>query len=164
MNVVTRRQWLLLALGLGLTGCGFRLAGRSEFSATLGVIRLDTEGFSRNERSTLVARLERAGSQVVDIARDDALRLRVRLFRVDDRRLVTGGRNGLNVVRLERGLTFSLRDANAEFLVGDTTLVQQKDFQIDDDNLLASTEDRENALSNLQIDLFDQLIRRLARI
>ena len=42
--------------------------------------------------------------------------------------------------------------------------MQQKDFEIDDDNLLASTQDRNTALSDLQRDLFEQLIRRLARI
>ncbi len=158
------RVWLLLVLALGLAGCGFRLAGGVTLPAALENIELETSGFNRRERSLLADRLRRAGSRVAETPDSKSHRLSVRLLQVDDRRLVTSASTGRNVVRLERSLVFSLRDATGEILVADTTLVQQKDFRIDDDNLLASTQDRDNALADLERGLFDQLIRRLARI
>ncbi|MDJ0777316.1 MAG: hypothetical protein QNJ85_05585 [Gammaproteobacteria bacterium] len=164
MQLIARRHCLPLLLAIGLAGCGFRLAGSIELPPELAVIQLETSGFDRREREALQDRLRAAGSRLVENPGPGIHRLSVRLQRTDDRRLVTGASSGSNVVRLERSLVFSLRDAAGEITVADTTLVQQKDFRVDDDNLLASTADRDNALADLERALFDQLIRRLARI
>lgn len=164
MQSIARRHWLLLLLAMGLAGCGFRLAGGIELPAEMAEIQLQTSGFDRREREALEDRLLAAGSRLVENPGPGIHQLSVRLQRTDDRRLVTAGSSGNNVVRLQRSLVFSLRDAAGEITVADTTLVQQKDFRVDDDNLLASTADRDNALSDLDRALFDQLIRRLARI
>lgn len=164
MRLPAYRVWLPLLLAIGLAGCGFRLAGAVTLPATLDIIELETSGFNRRERALLTDRLQRSGSRVAENTDPGAHRLSVRLLQVDDRRLVTSASTGRNVVRLERSLVFSLRAADGEILVADTRLVQQTDFRIDDDNLLASTEDRENALADLENGLFDQLIRRLARL
>ncbi len=164
MRLPAYRVWLPLLLAIGLAGCGFRLAGAVTLPAALDIIDLETSGFNRRERALLTDRLQRSGSRVAENADPGAHRLSVRLLQVDDRRLVTSASTGRNVVRLERSLVFSLRAADGEILVADTRLVQQTDFRIDDDNLLASTEDRENALADLENGLFDQLIRRLARL
>ena len=164
MRLPAYRFWLPLLFAIGLAGCGFRLADAVALPPVLANIELETSGFNRREKTLLTDRLRRSGSRVTESAEAGVHRLSVRLLQVDDRRLVTSASTGRNVVRLERSLVFSLRAADGEILVADTRLVQQTDFRIDDDNLLASTEDRENALADLENGLFDQLIRRLARL
>ena len=159
-----RRALLLTALGLGLGGCGFRLAEGVSLPPELESLRLVTTGFDRRQRDDLIGYLRRAGSRVEQGTAADAYELRLRLRTHPDRRVVSGASTGSSVVRLERSLVFSLRDPAGAVRVADTELVQQTEFRIDDDNLLASDQDRQNALDDLEQQLFEQLLRRLTRI
>jgi len=81
-----------------------------------------------------------------------------------ERRLATSASSGRNVDRLSRRLVFSVNRDDGASLVPQRSLVQQKDIAVDDDNLLASEEERSGVLRELEQALFDQLIRQLARI
>ena len=151
-------------MGLGLGGCGFRLAGFSKLPPEFESLRLTTVGFDDRQLDTIIRRLRRAGSRIEESPSAEAHELRLQLRAKADRRLVAGASSGRSVVRLERSLIFSLRDPAGAVLVEDTELVQQTEFRIDDDNLLASDQDRQNALDDLEQQLFEQLLRRLTRI
>lgn len=154
---------LLLCLSLLLAACGFRLAGTASLPPELESIQLITRDLSAAQRERLVARLERAGARVSNAAGVTSLQLVVSLETQPDRRLVTSANTGRNVDRLSRRLVFSIRDDGVA-LAPSRSLVQQKDIAVDDDNLLASEEERSSVLRELEQALFDQLIRQLARI
>lgn len=154
---------LLLCLVLLITACGFRLAGTASLPPELDSIQLIASDLSAAQRERLIARLERAGARVTGVAGEASIQLVVSLESVPDRRLATSASTGRNVNRLSRRLVFSLRDDGAP-LAPPRSLVQQKDIAVDDDNLLASDEERDSVLRELEQALFEQLIRQLARI
>ncbi len=154
----------LLALCLALAACGFRLAGTAELADSLELIRLETDNFSERQRKALRARLERAGALLAGEGDADATLLRVSFLNVPARDLVAGGSSGKTIERLTRSLRFSLVGADGEPLIEAKTLTRQRDFTRDEDNLLASNEERANLLVELEKSLFEQLIFQLGRI
>lgn len=163
-KLFTTRLLVLLTLGLALSACGFRLAGTASLPAELNHIYLVTSDFSKQQRDTLRRQLVRAGAQVYDEANAQAVQLNVRLKVSPDRRLVTGADNGKNIERMTRSLDFSLKDNAGKQLVPGKSLTQQKDFVLDDDNLLSSAVERRNVIEDLELALFNRLIHQLKRI
>lgn len=150
---------VLIAVAL-LAGCGFRLAGTGGLPEGLQTVDL-SGNLDDDQFEALSARLTQAGASVVESGSDGAVRLQVQLITVADRNLVASASTGRTVVRLTRALNYSLRDADNALLLGPTKLTQQRDLQLDDDNLLASTEERRNAVVDLELALYNRLIRQL---
>ena len=155
---------LALLLTLSLAACGFRLAGSYELPPELSRIYLETEGFSRAQRDLLRNRLQKAGAEVSGQARPDAVRLRVEIGIVPDRRVATGAGTGKTVDRLTRQLAFSVTGADGVALAETRRLTQQRDIVRDDDNLLASEQERRDVIFDLEQALFSQLLRQLRRL
>jgi LPS-assembly lipoprotein len=154
------RCLIILLLGLALSSCGFRLAGTSALPPALSRIHLVTIDF--NQR--LSRRLQQAGAEVVAQPVVGATELRVTLRVLPDRRVVTSASDGKAVQRLARGLDYSLKDGDGNFLVPARTLKQQKDALFDQDNLLSAEQERRNVVKDLESALFNQLMRQLERI
>ncbi|MDH3389441.1 MAG: hypothetical protein OEN02_16240 [Gammaproteobacteria bacterium] len=164
MKLFVSRRLLPLILVLALSGCGFRLAGTSSLPQQLSSIYLITSEFSERQRDALRERLGRAGARVTAQPAEGAVQLSVTLKVVPDRRLVSSASTGKSVDRLVRALSFVLKDADGNLLAPAKTLTQQRDFAIDDDNLLASTQQRGDVIEDLEKALYEQLIRQLERI
>ena len=158
------QRLIALALVLLLTACGFRLAGSVTLPPELKQIQLLTRDFSKAQQQRLSQRLEAAGAEVAVTPREGAVRLTVRLVTLPDRRLVTGAGTGKTVDRLERRIDFSVADASGAPLAPPRTISQQKDVVLDDDNLLASEQERDNVIVDLEQALFNRLIQQLKRI
>ena len=149
---------------LGLAACGFRLAGTADLPAELSTIHLVTKNFSDQQQDELRGRLTRAGASVVDQSTADAVLLAVTFNILPDRRLITAGSSGRIVERVARSLDFNLKSATGEVIAPTKNLLQQRDIELDDDNLLASNREKANVIGDLQEALFKQLINQLQRI
>lgn len=158
---VPRRLAVVLLLSAAVYGCGFRLAGTAQLPASLVRIYLETRDFDDQQRNALLHRLERAGANVSLDPASGHSRLSVRLLTPPDLRLVTSASSGKTVDRLSRGLEYSLWDADGELLTGPRSLTVEKDFTLDDDNLLSSTDERLSVIAGLEEDLYDGLVRQL---
>jgi len=164
LNPVVFRTLLVIVVGIGLTACGFKLAGTSQLPQSLSSIQLLASNFNKHQTETLRASLTRAGAKVSSQADESAVVLLVRLRALPDRRLVSGASTGKIVERLTRELDFSLKSADGEVLAPNKTLRQQRDIQLDDDNLLSSTQEKNSVSSDLEKALFNQLIQQLKRL
>jgi outer membrane lipopolysaccharide assembly protein LptE/RlpB len=81
-----------------------------------------------------------------------------------DRRLVSTASSGRTVERLSRSLDFILKSTTGEVIAPAKTLLQQKDAELDDNNLLSSNREKANVIKDLEQALFKQLINQLRRI
>ena len=160
----TMRLLIVLLLGLAITGCGFRLASTTSLPPELKQIYLMTSDFSDSQHNALRLQLERAGAQVESQPGSKAVRLSVSLKIVPDRRLINSASSGRIVERLTRSLTYSLKDAEGKLLAPATTLTQQKNIVLNDDNLLSSTVEKRSVIEDIEQALYNRLIRQLERI
>ena len=164
VNHLGLRQLIVVVACVGLAACGFRLAGTANLPAELSTIHLVTKNFSDQQQDELRGRLTRAGASVVDQSTADAVLLAVTFNILPDRRLITAGSSGRIVERVARSLDFNLKSATGEVIAPTKNLLQQRDIELDDDNLLASNREKANVIGDLQEALFKQLINQLQRI
>lgn len=164
MNAVTSRLLILLLAGFGLTACGFKLAGTADLPQDLSAIYLSAEGLSKSQQVELRRQLTRAGAEFVNRNDEGAVTLKVSLEAPGDLRLATSASNGKAVERLTRRLDYSLKSADGSLIAPAKTLQREKDFELDDDSLLSSHQDKRRVVRDLEKSLFDQMIRQLIRI
>jgi len=164
VKVTAFRFLVVFVLTIGLAACGFRLAGTSNLPQNLSSMVLLASNLDRQQQDVLRRQLTRAGAELKNQDDLEAVRLKISLQAVADRRLVSSASDGKSVERLTRSLDFSLSSASGEVLVPTRTLTQQKNIVLDDDNLLASGRERASVLEDLEQALFEQLIRQLNRI
>ena len=158
------RQLMVIVVSIGLVACGFRLAGIADLSEELSTIHLVTRNLSKQQQDEIRGRLTRAGATVVDQATADAVLLTVSFKVLSDRRLASGGSSGKIVDRVSRSLTFSLKSPDGEVIAPVKTLLQQRNIELDENNLLASNREKVNVIKELEESLFKQLINQLQRI
>ena len=158
------RRLIIIVACVGIAACGFRLAGTVELPEELSTIHLLSQNLSEQQQDEIRGRLTRAGATVVDQAAEDAVLLVVSFKVIPDRRLATGGSGGKIGERIARSLDFSLKSPTGEIIAPLKTLQQQKNIELDDDNLLASNREKENVIKDLEQALFKQLINQLQRI
>ena len=164
LNYLGLRQLIVVVACVGVAACGFKLAGTADLPAELSTIHLVTKNFSDQQQDELRGRLTRAGASVVDQATADAVLLAVTFNIIPDRRLISAGSSGRFVERVARSLDFSLKSPTGEVIVPAKTLLQQRDTELDDDNLLASNREKASVIKDLEQALFKQLINQLQRI
>ena len=158
------RLLMVIVVSIGLAACGFRLAGTAYLPQQLSTIYLVTSNLSEQQQDEIRGRLTRAGATVVDQATADAVLLTVSFRVIPDRRLVTAASSGKIVERIARSLDFSVKSSTGEVIAPVKTLLQQKDIELDDDNLLASNREKANVIKDLEQGLFKQLVNQLQRI
>ncbi len=154
----------MLCFALNLSACGFRLAGTADLPDQLASIYLSDNGFNQSQLKALQRRLTQAGATLVEQPDSGAVKLSVYLKKMPDRQMATGAGTGANVKRITRQLDFSVKSADGKTIVPLSTLSQEKDVSLDDDNLLSSDREKNTVTQDLEKALFDQLIRQLALI
>jgi len=164
INHRSLQRLIVIVACVGITACGFRLAGTADLPPELSTIQLVAKNLNKQQQDEIRGRLTRAGARVVEQATADAVLLAVTYKVIPDRRLVTGGSSGRNVERIARSLDFSLKSPTGEVIAPVKTLKQQKDIELDEDNLLASDREKVNVAKDVEQALFKQLINQLQRI
>ena len=151
-----------LLLVIALQGCGFKLAGTGQLPESLSKLHLVTSDFSDQQRDRLSSVLQRAGVKLTNTIEARAT-LSVKLIPLPQRTVVSSASSGITIVRLARQLDFSLKPADDSQSVR-RTLVQQKNFELDDDNLLSSDQQKTDVIRDLEQSLFNQLVFQMQRI
>ena len=163
-SLTVSRCLTVLLLGMAISACGFKLAGTAALPQSLSRIYLVTSNFDDRQIDALRGRLVRAGASISEQPETDAVRLSVSLTALPDRRLVTSASTGKTVERLTRKLAFGVYGSDGTELAPTKTLSQQRDIQLDDDNLLSSSQEKISVVRDLEQALFNQLILQLKRI
>jgi outer membrane lipopolysaccharide assembly protein LptE/RlpB len=158
------RVLISLAFLLCLTACGYRLAGTVDLPPQLATINLKTIDFKEIQRKALVRTLQSAGASLVEQSDTDSLRLTVTLDSPPDRQMATSASSGTIVRRITRNLTYALHSADGKVVSPAQTLSQQADISLNADSLLASNQERDNAIVNLEQALYRRLVLQLTRI
>jgi LPS-assembly lipoprotein len=160
-----RRTLLGLSLALpalALTGCGFRLRGSAALPFDTLYVALPANSsfgaeLARNIRAgTNVKLLDApAGAQaVLEVAGDTR-----------DREVVSVNAQGqVREVRLRQTVTFRLHDGKGQDLIPGTTLFTRRDVNYDERQILASQAEESLIYRDMQTDLVQQLLRRLAAL
>lgn len=151
----------LLALGL-LAGCGFHMRGNADFAFKRLYI-----GLPRN--SPMGADLTRAihggsDTRVVDDPKQADALLDV-LQDVRTRSILSITTTGVvREYRLTQRFTFRLRDAAGNELIAPSQLVLTRDLTYNEANALAKDYEEQQLYRDMQRDIVQQLIRRLAAV
>lgn len=165
---VQRRRWLLGALPAAwlVAGCGFRLRGVPDFAfESLAIAAPAGSGLARELQRTL----EGAGGQL-RVLRDPATpsAAQATLDLLSERReRVVVGQNAAGQVRelqLRLRIRFRLRHADGSEWIPETELLQQRDISYSETAALAKEAEEALLYRNMQTDLVQQLMRRLAAV
>ena len=151
-----------LLIVVGLFGCGFKLAGTSQLPESLDSLHLITQDFSDQQRDDLSSALKNAGVTLTSIDEGKAT-LSVTLKKLPQKTVVSSASTGKTIVRLARQLNFSLKPSDETQEVHSKSLVQQQNFELDEDNLLSSSKQKKDVIKDLESSLYNQLIFQMQR-
>ncbi len=158
-----RRLLLLPLLAAPLAACGFRLRGAPRFpfeSLHLGATSALAQELRRN--------LESSGQvRVLDARALPTQAHEVLELLNEQRQKVVAGRSASGQVRefqLRMSLRFRFRTSRGVELIPETTLTQQRDISYNESQALAKEAEEELLMRDMQSDLVQQLMRRLAAV
>ncbi|MDT3670733.1 MAG: LPS assembly lipoprotein LptE [Aromatoleum sp.] len=159
------RRRLILALGAAamatsLPGCGFQLRGPRPLpfsSIHLGVSTHSDLGSSLRRRI-----LANGNTEVVDDPAKAEVRLEILQNAADREILTLTGAGKVREYELRHTMTFRLVGRNGAEWVAPTTIAAKREYNFDDSQVLAKEQEEALLFRDMQADLVDQLIRRLA--
>ena len=168
-STVSRRT-LLASLGItglaALAGCGFRLRGVPEFAfGSLYINALPASPLARELRRTLQASggTLQVLTEPVQMARAEAV---FDLLSEQQERSVVGltASGQVRELQLRLRIKFKLRTPAGDELIPETELLQQRDISYSETIALAKEAEEALLYRNMQTDLVQQLLRRLAAV
>ena len=168
-STVSRRT-LLASLGItglaALAGCGFRLRGVPEFAfGSLYINAPPASPLARELRRTLQASggTLQVLTEPVQMARAEAV---FDLLSEQQERSVVGltASGQVRELQLRLRIKFKLRTPAGAELMGETELLQQRDISYSETIALAKEAEEALLYRNMQTDLVQQLLRRLAAV
>ncbi len=159
-----RRSLFVLAATSALASCGFALRQAPDFA-------FDTIFVNAPPSSTLAVELKRTLAlgdtvQVVGAPRIDSAQVIFDLL-ADQREKVVVGLNASGQVRefqLRTRIRFRLRTPQGKELIGETELLQHRDISFNESVVLAKEAEENLLYRDMQSDLVQQLMRRLAAV
>ena len=161
-----RRGFLALgaatvAAGL-LAGCGFHMRGSADFAFKKLYIGLPANSLMgadlrrniRNGSDTLIVEDQAQADALLDVLQDAQYRS---ILSITDQGVV-------REYRLTQRFTFRLRDAAGKELIAPSTLLLTRDLTYNEANTLAKTYEEQQLYRDMQKDIVQQLMRRLAAV
>jgi LPS-assembly lipoprotein len=162
MNI--RRFMAVLSAALLLGACGFELRKAPDFAFNTIYVGAAPSSTLGNELKRSIAS---AGTvSVVDAARIDSAQVVLDVL-TDQREKVVVGLNASGQVRefqLRSRLKFRLRTPQGKELIPETELLQQRDISFNESVVLAKEAEENLLYRDMQTDLVQQLMRRLAAV
>jgi len=153
-----------LAAGSALAGCGFRLRGAASFGFRSLHLASDTS-LAQELRQALDA--SGGALRVFDASTPPQQADVVLELASEQRQRVVAGRSAGGQVRelqLRIVLRFRLVTPQGEALIPDTELTQQRDISYNESQALAKENEEALMFRDMQTDLVQQLVRRLAAV
>ena len=160
-----RRTLLAAALPLTLAACGFQLRQAPHFAFTTIYVAASPNSSLGNELKRSIAY-----SDGVDVLTDPARIERAQVMLevlTDQREKVVVGVNATGQVRefqLRTRLKFRLRTPQGKELIPETELLQQRDISFNESAVLAKEAEENLLYRDMQTDIVQQLMRRLAAV
>ena len=145
-----------------LAGCGFQLRQAPHFA--FSTIYISASSALANELKRTIASSD--GIQVVDAARATSAQVVLDLLG-DQREKVVVGLNATGQVRefqLRTRVKFKLRTPQGKELIPETELLQQRDISFNESAALAKEAEENLLYRDMQTDIVQQLMRRLAAV
>ena len=158
---------LLLSSGalLALAGCGFKLRGAPDFAFRSLFVNAGESSLFGNELKRNLASIS-ALTLIAD-AKDSAKADAVLDLLSELREKIVVGVNSSGQVRefqLRIRLNFRLRTPQGKELIGNTELLQQRDISFNESAVLAKEAEEGLMYRDMQTDIVQQLMRRLAAV
>ena len=161
-----RRRVLLLAAPLALSACGFKLRGAPDFAFNTIYVNAAANSALGNELKRSIA--SNGNVRVIDGDATQIDRAQVVLdVLADQREKAVVGLNASGQVRefqLRTRFKFKLRTPQGKELIPETELLQQRDISFNESAVLAKETEENLLYRNMQSDLVQQLMRRLAAV
>ena len=160
-----RRSFVLVSLVAPLAGCGFHLRQAPKFAfESLYLSASEGSGLGNELRRNLAA----AGTLRVLGRQEPPANADVLLDLLEERReKVVVARSSTGQVRefqLRIRVRFRLRTPQGRELIPDTELVQQRDISFNESAVLAKEAEENLLYRDMQTDLVQQILRRLAAV
>jgi LPS-assembly lipoprotein len=158
-----RRSLLASALVLPLVGCGFQLRQPPEFAFKSIYIAMPP-----SSAMGLELRRNLAGTGRVEVITDPVLAQKADVLlepTLDQRERVVVGRTSSGEVRelqLRTRFRFRLRSPQGTQLMPEVELLQQRDLSFNESVVLAKDAEEQMLYRNMQSDIVQQIMRRLA--
>jgi len=160
-----RRPLLVLAAAAAvLAGCGFELRRAPDFAFNSIAVAAAPNSAMANELKRSIAADGKV--TVVDAARRDSAQV-VMDFVSEQREKVVVGMSATGQVRefqLRTRLKFKLRTPQGKELIPETELLQQRDISFNESAVLAKESEENLLYRDMQSDIVQQLMRRLAAV
>lgn len=161
-----QRRLILSAVACGaLAGCGFKLRGAPNFAFRSLLVNAAETSLFGNELKRNLASI--AALNLVNDPKDIATADAVFDLLAETREKTVVGVNTSGQVRefqLRLRIRFRVRTPKAKVLIGDTELLLQRDISFNESAVLAKEAEEGLIYRDMQSDLVQQTIRRLAAI
>ena len=160
-----RRLLCLIAASLVLAGCGFQLRQAPHFAFSTIYVGAAPSSSLGNELKRTIGFSD--GVTVIgDVTRADTAQVVLDVL-ADQREKVVVGLNASGQVRefqLRTRFKFKLRTPQGKELIPETELLQQRDISFNESAVLAKETEENLLYRDMQTDLVQQLMRRLAAL
>lgn len=123
-----------------LNGCGWHLRGSQTMDVTLPPLYLQIQSGSAELRRDLTNALESANIKLVDQSRAD-LRLTIHDENRGRRVLAVNSSGQVSEYELQYELVFSVSNKAGEILIPKDSILQQRDYQFDNADVLSKSEE-----------------------
>ena len=162
-----------LALGsaLLLAACGFKLRGAVTFAFdTIAVIASQNGAVAAELRNALGSRLRDAGTATASSATGTTAptppQVTLEILQELRERSVAGvnAAGQVRELQLRIRVKFRLRNASGKDVIEDTEILQQRDISFSESAVLAKEVEEALLYRNMQTDIVQQLLRRLAAV
>ena len=154
---------LAAAAMLGLSACGFRLAGSEPLPAILARPYLSIRDPYTEFARAFEHQLKASGALVQSVRQDSTATIDVTKDLVEQRTLAVSTRNIPTDYELIYTVTFSVHAADKELLAPQTISVS-KDYSFQENELLATQHEADILRAQMALDLVSIAMRTLARL
>jgi LPS-assembly lipoprotein len=159
------RRFLLLALALLLTACGFQLRGTGEaavaWPAALARLQLGGPALSPEVERQLAPALRRAGAELVVAGGADAARLEILAYDEGEDLLALGVGSTARDFQLSARIDYTLQ-AGGDATVQSGSVSANRTVQSSADQVNAALAEARRVKRELRDEVIDALVRRLA--
>lgn len=149
---------IVTLLVCSLSGCGWRLRGSQEVDVALPSMQLQFQQAGADLKRELAQSLKSAG---VDLNNNAELVLLVHSENQGRRVLSVDSSGKVSEYELQYELLFSVSDSQGEALLSNERISQQRDYQFDENEVLAKDEEEQRLFDFMRRMSIQSLMRRL---
>ena len=147
-----------------LIGCGFHLRGAIDYSDSLKSMYVEGISLQRGIGLYLKRGLKSNGIEVLDTYQKGSAVLKVTETKHDRRVLSVGSSAKISEYELYSSISFSLTDSHGKILAGPQQVHAQRDFQFNENQVLARESEEASLRQHLNKELVQGVLRGLSAI